>query len=146
MLTKLESEVISRYWEDIADAIVASVPPLAEVTDTALNELLKGLLEDRMQAWILCDIIEDRTVVYALVITTIWRDPGLDTKNLLIYALYGYSTIQESMWKAGLETLRKYARGIGCKAIVGLTSVPRIREVVEQLGGDTSISLITLAV
>ena len=146
MLTKLESNLISRYWEDIDAALRASVPPLADATDDALNNIHTRLLQDNMQAWALVDMQEENTRVYALVITTIWEDPGTADRNLLIYALYGYNKIEEIMWKDGLETLKKYAKGTHCRAIVALTSVKRIKDVVESLGGDASTYFITLEV
>jgi hypothetical protein len=146
VLTKLESELISRYWDDIEAALRASVPPLAEATDAALNNIHARLLQDDMQAWALVEMKQDSTKVYALLITNIWEDPGTADRNLLIYALYGYRHIEEHMWKDGLDTLKKYAKGTNCRALVALTSVKRIKDVVESLGGDASTYFITLEV
>jgi hypothetical protein len=150
VLHRLANDQISRYWNDIQDGIAASVPPLVDDTGSALNQIMENLLLRKMQAWLLYD--EQGTAeqpvakIYALVVTQIWEEPGSLTRNLLVYALCGYASIPEELWKSGLEGLRAWARKKECKSIVAYTRVQRMVDVVNMLGGDTQTTFLQLEV
>ena len=150
MLHRLASDQLSRYWNDIRDALMASVPPLAEPTGAAVNQIMENILLRKMQAWLLYE--DDGTPeqpavkIYALVITQIWQEPGSLTRNLLIYALYGYSFVPEPLWRSGLAGLRAWAKKKDCRSIVAYTRVQRIVDVVKMLGGDTDTTFLQLEV
>lgn len=146
MLLKLQPDQITNYWEDIKAAIIYAVPPLAQASQEGLNELLEGLLAGRMQAWTLYEVEEGAVKIYALIVTTVWVEIGTLGRNLLIYALYGYSFVKPELWKGALEILRKFARANDCQKIVAFSKVPRIWEIVSQLGGNTETKLVTLEV
>jgi len=150
VLLKLFPDQITRYWEDIKAAVQAAVPPLAQSEQANMTQFLENLLMGRLHVWVLVEQKgEGPEATYdtkAFVITTIWKDIGTGARNLLIYALYGYSLISEELWRDGLACLRKFARAENCHQIVAYTRVPRIVEVVRLLGGDTDTRLITLEV
>lgn len=150
MLLKLSADQISRYWEDIKTALVAAVPPLGQSDQAHVSQFLENLLLGRLQAWLLIEKKgEGEQVTYdikALTVTTVWRDLGTGAKNLLIYALYGYSFVEPALWKDGLEALRKFARAEGCHQIVAFTKVPRVIQIAKELGGDSETRLVTLEV
>lgn len=150
MLLKLSADQITRYWEDIKAALVSAVPPLAQADQGHVTQFLENLVMGRLQAWTLVEKKgEGEKATYdikALVVTTVWRDLGTGAKNLLIYALYGYSFVSPDLWKEGLEALKKFARAEGCHQIVAFTKVPRVIQIVEGLGGNSDTRLITLEI
>jgi hypothetical protein len=150
VLLKLSADQISRYWEDIKAAIIAAVPPLGTTDQGAVSQFLENLLMGRLQAWLLVEQQgEGERAVFnikALAVTTVWRDLGTGAKNLLIYALYGYSFVEPALWKDGLGALKKFAEAEGCHQIVAFTKVPRVLQIVKELGGESEMRLVTLEV
>ena len=147
MLVRLEYNQILENWSDICDSIKASGPPLSDLDDGQLDEILHRMSTDNMQCWVLCTMEEDlSTTVYAIATTTIWRELAGSNVNLLIYSLYGYRPVTNELWKDGLDTLRRFARSMGCKEIVAFTSVQRVISIVENLGGSTNTRLVRLEV
>ena len=148
MLLKLSDDQVVRYWEDIKDAIVAAVPPLAESGIAHTTQLLENILMGQLQVWILAESKGNDLAVdtKGTVVTTVWKDIGTGARSLLIYALWGYSFIEAPLWQDGLETLRKFARAERCTKIVSYSKVPRIIQIAEGLGANTETRLITLEV
>ena len=133
---------IGRYWKDIKDTLSYNLIPTAELTEEGMTNILNNLMLGGMQAWV---AIEGESIK-ALVVTQVVNEIGTGTNNLLIYSLYGYSFIDPKTWQEGIETLRAFARGKDCVNIIGYTKVGRIVDIVKQLGGDTSMTLIKLEV
>lgn len=160
MLLRLSADQVSRYWDDVRDMLEASVPPLAAEGPAAVNQIMENILLNRMQVWVLYEqsgggvekvgdqhVINANSVkIYAMFVTQVWKEPGSFTKNLLIYALYGYSFVPEELWKTGLEGLKRWAKKKQCAGIVAFTKVPRIAEIVRELGGETDTTFLKLEV
>lgn len=146
MLLRLSPDQVTRYWEDIRSALVSAVPPLANASQEGINTFLEGLLTGRLQAWALYEQGDEKINILALAITTVWRDIGTGNRNLLIYALYGYSFVQPESWKEGIAGLKEFAKREQCVQIVAFTRVGRVLDIVKELGGDTATRLITLEV
>lgn len=148
MLLHLTGDQVSMYWDTIAKAIESSMPPYTYSSSMKLNRVFQELLSERMQAWIVMSDAEGNGSIEALgvMITAIQEDQYTDTKNLLIYTLYGIQKITEEVWKEGLATLIKFARTKDCFRIIAYTDIPAIMDRVEELGGDVSISFVSLEV
>lgn len=147
MLVQLTSEQISEQWDIIAKSIDASMPPYAYSSQMKINRVLEEMLKGNMQAWMAYDEkkVSGLTAI-AIVVTAFQFDQFTDSKSLLIYSLYGIDRIPEYMWKEGLATIIKFARANECFRIIGYTDVPRIVEVVNELGGDSAVRFISLEV
>jgi len=143
MLIRLEREQVSAAWDDIKDTLIQALPPTAMPDEDAMLSVLQMILEDKMQAWV---IVDKTASLNAVIITSIVEDIGTMQKNLLIYSLYGYRFISVDLWQDGLNTMRRFAASMGCKAILGYTEVPRIIDVVKQLGGSAKTTLVRLEV
>ena len=105
-----------------------------------------SLLSDRAQCWL--SYIRDgkKSRLEGMVITRIVYDDVSETKNLLIYCLYGYEKVRMTAWKEGLKSLVKYAVSRDCEKIIGYTDVPFIIKTVERLGGETNYTFVSLPV
>ena len=142
MLKLLTPDQVAIYWTDISATIRASIVPLAEATDETLNLVLEAILREEMQVW----AILEGEGVKGIAVTYINVDVGTQAKNVVVYSLCGYSPIEEETWRESLEGLREFARSNSCTGIVGYTKVPRIKEVVEMLGGKADYAFIELEV
>lgn len=146
MLRLLQPDQVSIYWTDIRATIQASIVPLAEATDETLNLILEAILREEMQVWAILEEVEGETNVKGVAVTYINVDVGTQTKNIVVYSLCGYSLLKEETWWDGLEGLKSFARRNGCVGIVGYTKVPRIKEIVEKLGGKAEYVFVELEV
>jgi hypothetical protein len=81
-----------------------------------------------------------------MLITTISQDKVSGTKSLLIYCLYAFGKTYKETWVEGFETIKRFAKGEGCHRIVGYTAEPKIREIVDKLGGSTKYTFVSLEV
>jgi len=144
MLTKLLPEQVSKYWDIIRYAIEQSLPPVAGEGPDKMKKILMSLLSSKSQCWISSDINEESRILEAVLVTRILYDDVSDTKNLLIYCLYGYEHIKQSSYSSGVSTLVKYAESKGCDRIIAYTNFPRVIEMIEKLGGSTTYTFISI--
>ena len=133
---------ISEQWEILWPAIEASLPPTGGAGDTEVNNILEALLAGRMQAW----ISKREGRVMALVTTAFVEDIGTKVRNLLIYSIYGYGPITDTLVKEGIMTLRKFAVRCGCKNIIAYTNVKRIIDMFEDIGGAADSVFLSMSV
>jgi hypothetical protein len=143
MLIQLTPEQCTIYWEDLSTGIKNSMPPFAAVTDEGLNRVLENLLNGTMQAWVALDRNEKGSFVVAAAITMIHSEIGTGQKNLLIYSLFGYKFVQESIWKEGLSGIRQFAKSMECLKVIAYTSVPRVVEIAKSLGGSAEYTFLS---
>lgn len=141
MLLRLEPDQVNRYWSVIERAILEALPPVAVEDEGLLPNILKNLLSGNMQCW----VVTKKKTIYAMLVTTPQFEIG-GTKNLLVYTLYGFDNLDMETWKEGFNSLKKYAKSIGCKSIVAYSNVERIIQVCRLLGGETEYTFITLEV
>jgi len=131
MLSKLEPSQITMYWEDIKNGIVASFPPTGMPSNEGMANILSRLLKGDMQVWTVTD---ESMSPRAVAVTMVLEEVASEVKNLLIYSLYGYSLVQQSLWIEGLEGLKKFAREKGCCKVIAYTKVQRVVDIARSLG------------
>lgn len=144
MLTKLLPDQISKFWDIISYAIEESLPPVAGESPDKMNNILMSLLSGKSQCWVSYTKNEEQRIFEGVVVTKILYDDMSDTKNLLIYCLYGYNSVKRTSWLSGFKALVKYAASKSCYRIVGYSDLPFILDVVKRLGGETRYTFVTL--
>lgn len=144
MLTKLLPDQISKHWNIIRYAVEQSLPPIAGGSPDRMKKILTSLLCGKSHCWASYIINEDVRTFEGIVITRIFHDDVSDTRNLLIYCLYGYEGVKQSSWTAGLKALVKFGRSKNCERIIAYTDVHGIVELINKLGGDTSYTFVSL--
>ncbi len=132
MLLRLLPEQISFRWNTIKQAIVEALPPYADTSHEAMNNVLMSLLNGSLQCWI--SVTDGKTE--AIATTYIEEDLHTKTKSLFIYSVYATRQTTGRSWVEAFEAIRKYAIGEGCKAIIAITKEPKIIKIVEKFGGD----------
>ena len=144
MLTKLLPDQISTFWDIIRYAIEESLPPIAGEGPDRMNRILASLLNGKAECWISSAINKSKRIFEGVVITKLQYDDISNTKNLLIYCLYGYEGVDPESWKSGFKSLVKYASSKGCNRIIGYTENPFIIKLVNRLGGETRYTFVSL--
>jgi len=144
MLTKLLPDQISKFWDVIKYAIEESLPPVAGEGPDRMNNILMSLLSNKSQCWASYAVNGDQRKFDGIVITKVLYDDISDTRNLLIYCLYGYGDVGRDSWLSGFKALVKYAGSKNCCRIIGYTDVPSIARIVRRLGGETRYTFVSL--
>ena len=142
MFVRLLPEQIAVRWDAIKHTIIESSPPYVDDSQEAMNNVLMSLLNGTLQCWV--SVVDKQ--VDMIVTTCIEEDFHSRTRNLLIYSLFGVRMLTGKSWVEGFDTMRKYALGEGCSAIIGITKEEKISRVVERLGGDAGWRYIRIPV
>lgn len=146
MLLQLRPKDITKHWEGISEAISKSLPPITTASAERMTFILRSLLVEVMQCWVLCkpNVGKDTTDIYAIATTEYAIDPGSGTRNLLIFSLYSLQKIPQELWKDGYETLQKFAKANNCESIIAFTDVPAVIHLVEGFGGNVATRLLIM--
>lgn len=142
MLIRLTGEQASNYWDFIKEGLEAALPPVVGMQSDRMSNILGAVLSGSLTIWVSTNKEKDNTID-GFCATSINTDAISGTKSLLIYAVYGINSVDQS-WKNGMKTVREYAQGQGCHRILAYSDVPSILAMVERLGGDTKYRLISL--
>lgn len=135
---------ISKFWEIIKYAIEESLPPIVGESPDKMNKILASLLIGKGQCWVSYDKEDKENRFEGIVITKVLYDDISDTKNLLIYCLYGYEDVNKGSWLSGFKSLVKFAISQGCSQIIGYSDVPLILKVVERFKGETKYNFVRI--
>jgi len=73
-------------------------------------------------------------------------DDASDTRNLLIYCLYGYEEVNKESWLDGIKALTKYAKSKKCNQIIAYTEYDYIINIVKSLGAETKFTFLSFDV
>lgn len=134
---------IGALWQVLKAGIVAAQPVGVLLDEENLGNILQALLAGRMQAFV---ITKDKNIVGSLT-TNLLIDTLSGTRNLFIYSLYTAVPSQDSeIWALGLEVLRKKAKELDCFKIMSYTSNERIIQMVDRIGGSTTMRVVELEV
>ncbi len=139
MLTKLLPDQISKFWDVIKFAVEQSLPPIAHDHPDKMNRILSSLLCGKTDCW----VSHKSEKFESVMLTKILYDDASNTRNLLIYCLYGYEIMNNESWSSGLETLLKYAKGKKCNQIISYTELPNMIELANKLGAETKYTFIS---
>jgi hypothetical protein len=144
VLTKLLPEQVAKFWDVIKYSVEMSLPPIVSEHPDKMNRILSDALCGGMEVWVSHVREEGVNRFEGVVLTKVIYDNASDTKNLLMYCLYGYDKV--SSWQDGYKTLAKYAVARGCAQMVAYTKVPHMVKMARALGGNTDYTFISFDV
>lgn len=142
MLTRLLPEQVSAFWDIIKFGIEESVPPIVGESPDRLNRILSSILSDKTQCWASYRREGEDLIFEGICLTKIIFDDTSDTKNLLIYSVYGYNKGVEESWMEAFLSVAKYAVAQKCTQIVTYTTVPYLIEKAKKYGANTDYTFI----
>ena len=144
MLTRLIPEQISRCWDIIKYAIIQTTPPTISRDPGYLNRLLMNMIAGHLDVWILHEKDSDGvTKIIAVGVTRIINDDIEGVRNLLIYSVYGYDTINTNNWAEVIKSISKFAKDKNCGKIITYSIIPYVIERLKGLGWDADYVLIS---
>lgn len=146
MLIRLLPEQVSKFWNIIKYAIEQSLPPIAYEHPDKLNRILSAALSGKVEVWASYKKDQEENILEGIVITKILYDDASNTKNLLIYCLYGYEKVDSNSWLIGLTAIAKYAKSRKCNQIIAYSDLPYIINVAKYLGGETKYTFLSFDV
>jgi hypothetical protein len=146
MLTRLLPEQVSEFWDVIKFGIEHSLAPIAGEHPDKMNRVLASLLSGTAQCWASYVKDEGNVKFEGILVTKMLYDEVSDTKNLLLYCVYGYTNVEQSTWINGLVKVTKYAKAKGCSNIVAYTDVPYLIKIASDLGANTKFTFISFNV
>lgn len=143
MLIKLLPDQIARYWTEIKLTIHDSLPPTTG--DHALRDssILRSLLIDEMQCWVVCSGEPLNVTVGAIAITTVTVDARDGTRNFLIYALRGFAPLSREDWQDVLVKGEQIARDLKCGKVIGFSKNERVIQLAKSFGWNTDYRVIS---
>jgi hypothetical protein len=138
MLVKMLPSQVGDKWDILSYAISQSLPPTVmhdeASVEKALNNIRLALLKGTMQAW----IVSEGNKVQAVSTTAVTVDSISGERNLIIYTLFGYRKMAISQWSAALDTLKHFAKTMGCSLICAFSDVERVKEIASGLDANVS--------
>lgn len=146
MLTQLTPEQVSKFWSIIKYAVEQSLPPIVGEHPDKMNRLLSAILSGRLEVWASYTRSEEAVKFEAILVTQILYDDASNTKNLLLYCVYGYTVITSSSWLEGFKAVSKYAKSLGCSKIIAYTANENVVELAKKFNADTSFTFISIPV
>lgn len=145
MLTRLTPDQISKFWDVISYAINQSLPPTVGENPDKMNRILSAALCGKVDVW--ASYTKGETNKFeGIVVTKVIYDDAADTRNLLIYCLYGYEEVSKDSWTGGVRTLAKFAKAMNCQQVVAYTNSPYIAKVAKMLGGEAEYVFLSFEV
>jgi len=143
MLTRLLPDQIANFWDIIKYAVEQSLPPIVGESPDKMDRILSACLSGKIQVWASYRREEEGTVFEGICLTKIIYDDASNTKNLLLYCIYGYESTLEEAWMHAFRAVSKYAKKHGCNDIVGYTNVDYLIEKAALFGGDAKYTFIS---
>ena len=127
MLQRLTPDQVSLYWKKVWPYIEASLPPIASSREERGNNILAGILANRMQLWLSYEKGEngDRKE-NGIMTTALVSDECSGGRSLLIYSAYATEQTDDSTWVDGYKCLVKFAMANRCETITCYTENKKI--------------------
>lgn len=147
IVSKLLPEQISAFWDVIQYAVAQSLPPISSDHPDIMNRVLSSCLSGVTEVW--AEYTKDKegnTRFEGIALTQFLYDKTSDTKNLLVYCLYGYQKIDPDSWGRTMVTIAKYAKEKNCAQIIAYSSIPHMIELTRKLGANTDYTFISFNV
>lgn len=143
MLTRLLPDQISKFWDIIHYAVEQSLPPTVGEHPDKMNRILAAALSGKIEVWASYTRGEEGAKFEGIVLTKILFDDASQTRNLLIYCLYGYEAVDGDSWMNGLETIAKFAKSRDCASVIAYSDKPEIIEIAKKLGAQARYTYLT---
>lgn len=141
MITKLLPDQIAKFWPVIKYAIEESLPPITGGHLDRINRMLSAALSGKIEVWAVYNRSDNK--FEAILITQFLYDDASNTKNLLLYCLYGYTTIGLNSWNDSLEYIAKYAKANGCHSIMAYSANQDLIKTAKSIGANTDYTFIS---
>jgi hypothetical protein len=142
IFAKFPQTEITKHWTTLKKHLEENLPPTALGLPINLDEVYTRLMTDEMQGWV---FLQGEDAI-GFLITAFSQELGFNFKNLTIYAVVATQHIDDEAWKNAFSTVKAFSIKYECKRIIAFSSNPRVIELVNKLGGESSYHVLTLEV
>lgn len=124
MIFRVMPDQIREKWHIIRPHISETLPPQLRISSQSLPNILKGLLLEKGQLWLLYPSQEEaekgegKVLPKAFIITTIVRDQLTGARSLVIYSFYAVDKLIRSDYIEGITGLKKFATETKCSEVL----------------------------
>lgn len=133
MLIRVLPTQIPNVWDQIKFASKTVLGLNKEKFQDYCVRLIHQLLSDRAQCFVR---LNDKRRLQAIFVTRVIEDYYTKEKSLFFDFAYSTEAVTLPVWENDLDKLKKFANSIGCKKIEGCTAVPRLKNILTNLGFD----------
>lgn len=124
--------------------IYNALPQYVLANEQSMANILKSIIAESMWVWTMSN---DNGELQVLATTTIIEDPISNTRNYLVYSIFGDPNIKDGRdWELGLANIAADAKAKHCKSIIAYSQEPLAINLVNSLGGNTSTKLLVLEI
>lgn len=142
MLIRLTGEQIAKFWKsEIKEAIREALPMMPADSDLVMNNVLRELLSDRLQCWVVTSGEDNKPL--GICTTQVTLDSITGEKNMLIYTTYAFDGFPKFLWEANYLQLAGIAKELGCARIYCYSDNPIVIEKAKENGADSSQVLLS---
>lgn len=133
VLVRLTEPQVAEYWHILKFAIGSALPPIAGESPEKMNNILKALLLNKMQCWIVTK--NDEESIFRVVVTTvIVHDNVTETNSLLLYSIYAFRMITQEDLDAIDSALTAYGKVNKCNRMIAYSKEPHVLELLHRQG------------
>lgn len=143
MLTKLLPDQVAKFWDVIKYAVEQSLPPIAGEHPDKMNRILSSILCSKTECWASYRKEDNNTIFEGIALTKLLHDDASNTRNLLLYCIYGYEGVDKNSWDEAFITLVKYAKFHKCNDIIAYSDIPEMIRRAEAIGGEAKYTFIS---
>lgn len=129
IVVRIDPMKINYYWPLFEYGLRYSSPPGCAPTEEYISNILAGALGNKLQCWLAYRKKDGKFWPLGTVITRVDRSTIRGTNNLIIENLYGFGGVPGDIWRIGMNTLLEFAKGQGCKSVIGYSHNSRVVEI-----------------
>ena len=129
---------VRNLYSVIREAVIGSLSESGPLNEFQVSNVIEAARRGAVQCWLI--YLPDKEGTQELLgvgLTRILADPLLQTKQLLIYGLYGFDGLSDTAWAAGFARVCEFAKIEGCSEVVAYTKNPRVLEIADAIGMDS---------
>jgi len=147
---KLFPDQVARYWNELGPMIEMSLPPTTSTrAESRMTNVLQALLSGRLEMFQYYDQkSDDDNSVEILGFTIIAMVDNIDfsSKDMLIYSVFAYQHLTKELIFEAFQLIVRYAKSVGCTAVIAYTMLPNLVKYIKSLGGQTEYTFLRLEV
>lgn len=144
-MLKVLPEKVAKHWGVLRWLIDKVLPPVAN-PDERLNCILEHLLIGRAELFQFIELRESeapKPLAFTILVPLSILDGD---RCLLIYAINSYKTVGRAAIMEGWNLISRYAKSLGCNAVVAYSSSESVIKLMETFGADVSQRFIRMEV
>lgn len=147
-MLKFYPDQVAEHWSYIRPAIESALSPIGiqQEADARMSRVLESILSGRLTVHIFSKLIDERPKIYGVLTTGVMSMIDGSGDGLLIYSVFGSERVSRNDIMEAFELIKKYAKSIGCSAIIAYTNKDSLRSFIRAMGGQADYTVLRMEV